>query len=434
MTRVIKYFKGIDPIELGIPALLFLLTLNLFLWRIELPATTYFDEARYVSAARQFLMNGINENWSHPGFGKYLIATGIALFGDRALGWRIMGVFFGGVSILSVYWLGLALFKNRFDALLGALIVVVNQLVFVQARIATLDILAVGLFMPAIALFAQLWMDSAALNRPIPRKDLILPSLLFGLAVAAKWIAIIPLFMTAILYVLERPERRWTRLRDCLLILFATACLVYLVTLIPFLGMKTPAHSIDALGLDSSHYYGWRDILKMQLQMFVTQFKYDNPQPYVSPWYSWPLTLRPIWYLFSRDESPINPTFSGIVLLGNPFIFWTSIPAVGYCVWHACRRYEAAAQFLMMFYFPLFMFWILVPRHTTFLYYYLPASILLGPMLIYAARGLGLAPWKKILYVGVAAGFFIYFFPLLSGIPLSRPSFMARIWFARWWF
>ena len=72
-----------------LPALLIgTLAQGLFSWRLTTPRTLMFDEIHYVPAARTLLALSHPVNVEHPLLGKALIATGIALFSDTALGWR----------------------------------------------------------------------------------------------------------------------------------------------------------------------------------------------------------------------------------------------------------------------------------------------------------------------------------------------------------
>ena len=68
-------------------------TLGFFLLclvRLTVPAKPFFDEIHYLPAARAILDLSHPANPEHPPLGKEILALGIALFGDRPLGWRIM--------------------------------------------------------------------------------------------------------------------------------------------------------------------------------------------------------------------------------------------------------------------------------------------------------------------------------------------------------
>src|ERR1700738_2332890 len=78
----------------------------------------------------------------HPPLAKELMAVSIRTFGDVPLGWRYPSVLFGSLAIVAMYFCGLALFAAQGPALATALLTFFNQMVFVQSRIAMLDIYA----------------------------------------------------------------------------------------------------------------------------------------------------------------------------------------------------------------------------------------------------------------------------------------------------
>lgn len=108
------------------------------------PEKFVFDEVHYVPAARQMLAPAVSQsmlNPMHPPLAKELIALSIAAFGDSALGWRYPATLFGALAIVAIYLCGLALFAAQGPAIAAALIAACNQMLYVQARVAMLDIL-----------------------------------------------------------------------------------------------------------------------------------------------------------------------------------------------------------------------------------------------------------------------------------------------------
>ncbi|MDQ3466701.1 MAG: glycosyltransferase family 39 protein, partial [Chloroflexota bacterium] len=78
--------------------------------------------------------------WTHPPLGKEVIAAGIALLGDNPIGRRTPSVLFGAAGVGLLYLLGRAISQRRAIALLAALLLLLDGLYFVQARLATVDI------------------------------------------------------------------------------------------------------------------------------------------------------------------------------------------------------------------------------------------------------------------------------------------------------
>ncbi|HEX8387416.1 MAG TPA: dolichyl-phosphate-mannose--protein mannosyltransferase, partial [Sphingomonas sp.] len=71
----------------------------LFAFRLGVPTKLMFDEVHYVPAARALLALSHPVNTEHPLLGKELIALGIALFGDGAIGWRFLSTLAGTTTV-----------------------------------------------------------------------------------------------------------------------------------------------------------------------------------------------------------------------------------------------------------------------------------------------------------------------------------------------
>ena len=56
-----------------------------------------------------------------------------------------------------------------------------------------------------------------------------------------------------------------------------------------------------------------------------------------SPWYQWPLILKPIWYFLAEFE-PAG-TVSSIASLGNPALWWPGLLAILWLCVRAIRGY-----------------------------------------------------------------------------------------------
>jgi hypothetical protein len=111
-------------------------------------------------AARAILALSHPLNPEHPPLGKEILALGIALFGDRPLGWRIMPALFGTLGLFAAMramWFASA---SRFATIACGVLLVTAFPLFVQSRIAMLDI-----FMASFALVA-LWMCAGAVREP----------------------------------------------------------------------------------------------------------------------------------------------------------------------------------------------------------------------------------------------------------------------------
>ena len=99
-------------------ALILLVSAALRLWQLSTPAEMMFDEIYYAKDAKAIVDGrvgtdgqyrwaaGDEVSWPHPEMGKFAIAAGILLFGDRSFGWRLPAVIAGIGLLACVYPLG----------------------------------------------------------------------------------------------------------------------------------------------------------------------------------------------------------------------------------------------------------------------------------------------------------------------------------------
>jgi predicted membrane-bound dolichyl-phosphate-mannose-protein mannosyltransferase len=130
-----------------------------------------FDEAYYVNAARRLLdltvpsdapyadaPAGLDPNSEHPPLGKVVIAASMRLFGDNPVGWRSPSILAGLVVILAVYLLVRATGHSAWLAVYAAGVAMLDNLLLVHSRIATLDVLFLApLLVAALLTLRRQW-------------------------------------------------------------------------------------------------------------------------------------------------------------------------------------------------------------------------------------------------------------------------------------
>ncbi|MFT4115777.1 phospholipid carrier-dependent glycosyltransferase [Bradyrhizobium sp.] len=389
-----------------------------------------FDEVHYVPAARQMLAPAMSQpmlNPMHPPLAKELIATSIAVFGDSALGWRYPSALFGALAIVAIYLCGLALFSTQAPAIAAAFVAAFNQMLYVQARIAMLDIFALGFGLLAIAAFMH------GFRRERPHALFALAGSLFGLAAACKWSGLFPAGVCIVVIAAIRllqgwrtlfadarpgdwyrpdlwPDFRWYHFALCFV---ALPVVTYLATFIPLHGLSLP------------------DLIEAQRRIFA-----DNTttaiagHTYMSSWPSWPLLARPVWFLFDKTD---DDHIAAIVFLGNPLVLWPALPALALVLrdFIVGRRWDAFL--IAAFYFGSWLAWALLPRTLGFIYYYLPAATIASLAPVYVLRRDGLPRWLLWAYVGVAAIGFVTMLPISAAfVGTSMQTFNRLMLFQSW--
>jgi dolichyl-phosphate-mannose--protein O-mannosyl transferase len=417
-------------------ALLFCFCQIFFLINIQFPKTPNFDEFHYVPSAKQFLAMTTNQNWEHPPLAKMLMAVGIGLWGDRPIGWRFMSTVFGSLTLVGMYLLAFVLFESEALALWVALLTLVNQLLYVQSRIGMLDTFMFAFLVWAMTAYCATWMLKITPKQT--RYLLAFSGSMFGLSIACKWFAIVPwiacLGLMLVIRLLQKwetffnhpNERDWYRSQLWKEVtwpyeVFALGILplfFYFITFLPFFFIPGAASS------------PW-DLIAMQTRMFDGQLRVVTSHPYMSHWVDWPLIRRPIWYAFDR-EGPAQAWVRGVILLGNPWIMWSGLLALIYCLWGWIKKRDRAAFLIVFFYVTFLACWIVIPRKVEFYYYYYPAGMVLSLALAYVFFDTKKSELPRWIFLGVAAGFFVYFFPILAAFRIPAEAFRNWMWFSSW--
>jgi len=401
---------------------------------VTTPDKFYFDEVHYVPAARQMLEPVLPSpmlNPMHPPLAKQMIAQSIRIFGDNPLGWRYPGVLFGALAVVAIYLCGLALFAAQGPAqgpaIAAALLAFFNQMLFVQSRIAMLDIfeLAFGLF--GVAAFM------VGYRQQRPHLWFGLAGLAFGLSIACKWSGLFTLAVCIVIVGVIRLLQSWrTQFADgnaddwyrlklwpdfrgihfalCFVLIPAV---VYLATFLPLYGLSLT------------------DLVEAQRRIFS-----DNTttaiagHTYMSAWPSWPFLVRPVWYLFDKIG---DDTIAAVVFLGNPLVLRPALLALAVCLYDWIVKRRADAFLILAFYAGPYLAWALLPRTLAFLYYYLPSATSASLALVYALRRGNSPGWLLWAFVGLAFAGFAAMFPISAAfVGTSMETFNRLMIFQSW--
>ncbi len=400
--------------------------------RLHTPSKMFFDEIYYAKAAQQYLAGKeITEERTHPPLSKLIIAAAIAVAGDDAFGWRIAPAIAGTLLVFVIYILAEALFRDRFIAAISALLVAVDGLVFVESRISKPDIFLTLFLFGAFAAFwkylrerldapdAEAPADAAApASLGFGVRWLYLAGLAAGCAVATKWTTIVPLSTIPVMLLLLRG---WGRialprsdLRHVVTAFTAVPAAVYLLTYIPYFLL---GHSVG-------------EFVKHQISMYEFHASLTAPHPYQSHWWSWPLLLRPIWYEYHEVGPQV---YRGILAIGNPLIWWASLPAFALVAARAIRLRSMPETFLAAGFAISYVQYAFITR-ALFLYHFLPALLFLIMALaaalarIRARVGGGVV----LVFLVLAVGWLVVFYPVLSALPIHGPRYWRLMWFGTW--
>ena len=148
------------------------------LYHLGFPPSVLWDERYFPVMANKYL-HGVYQFDLHPPLGKFIIAVGVSILGNQFLGWRIMPALFGLALLPLVAVLGWYCLKERVGAMLLATFFAVETIFIVYSRTGVMDIFLV--FFVLATFLAALGAESS--------RQVILCSVLLGLAIAVKWAA-----------------------------------------------------------------------------------------------------------------------------------------------------------------------------------------------------------------------------------------------------
>ena len=495
-----------------VPALMVVLAGILRFVYLAHPNAIVFDETYYAKDAYSYLHYGYELNWMkeangtfvagspsglltdspeyvvHPPLGKWMIAAGMAIFGDNnPFGWRFSAALIGTLSVALVAYAAWLLFRSMTVATIAAILASVDGLMFVESRLALLDIFQMFWI---LATFVCLLLDRQQSRRVLARKVAALaqqnggtlPQLVVGpgsgwhlwrlaagvcagAAVGVKWNSLFFIAAFGLLTVFwDVNARRILGLKNWAVVgvlreglpafvqMIGVGLIVYLSTWAGWFkssnafyrhwAQDNPGQGVQWLPTDL------RSLWEYHVSAFNFHSKLDSPHSYASPAWKWLLLGRPTSYYY---ESPkmgskgctASSCSEAILNIGNPLIWWAFIAAILVAlIVTIVRRDWRFTSLLFVFavgYFP----WFLYPNRTMFYFY----ALSFEPFLILILAGvLGLVLGhsgssvrrKRVglyftgVYLVAVLLMSAYFWPLWTGQTIPYNEWLHHMWFSFW--
>ena len=350
--------------------------------------------------------------------GSVLIETG-----RHALAWRLPGVLFAALLAFVLVLLARRLFASTVLPAIVGLAVLLDGSMFAQARIGMNDVYVATLIVAG-------WYFVVAAYRPRRSAivDILIAGVLFGLALASKWagaytlagLLVASIAVTARAYERGRPgtggpldllARRGLN-AGVLFVAFALIPIaIYLASYLPWFGGPTIP-------------YRWT-LVELTQQMYWYHSSLTAPHPAGSPWWSWPLVLKPVYWYFGASGGGDN---SYIYDAGNVVLFWAGLVAFCWCAVAAIRARSLPLAFVVFAGLVQYVAWIPIGRVLFFYHFF---TVLPFYLLALAAALAFL--WESgrarlvIGYLAAAAAAFAYFYPFISAQPF--PGAQAGMFF-----
>jgi dolichyl-phosphate-mannose--protein O-mannosyl transferase len=441
------------------------------------PEGEVFDEIYFGDFAHDDL-EGVSYFDPEPPVAKYIIAAGEWLYGDwrkvadgahgnpadlgfNTFGWRIMACIFGSLCVPLMYLLALKLWSNRWFASAASVLCCFDGMFFIQSRIGMIDVFPVFFVMLAYTVFL---FHLQCRRRSTALITLLLTGVVLGVAVASKWIALAALASIGFFLVVRPLVRlvdwralRWrpnARLRlpggagagvyipTLLVALIAVPAAIYIASWIPF--------------FVRGQFHTFSDLIAYQYQTYEYHATLTATHPYGSKWYTWPFLIRPVAYYFQgdglgTDPSSGQPLVAGMVNLGNPLIWWASLPAIVSLPYFLIRYRSWPAAIILVGFISQWLPFAKITR-VLFLYHMFGGLIFMVLALAFVLARMQIAlvaapdgrapsrrplPWAMIAFLALVVITFLYFYPVWTALPIGYPSYIqgfpqGKMWLPSW--
>lgn len=421
--------------------------------------------------------------WVHPPLGKWMIALGELGFGTESFGWRVSSAVTGTATVMLLALIVHLLFASAIWTFVGGLLLAVENLNFVQSRTAMLDIFVTFWIVLGFAflLMDRRWIErrtpepsdsagdpaagssgdpaAAPPDRPLRRRvpaPLWRPwrfaaGLALGAGLATKWSAFTAVAVAIALSILwEISRRRRAGVRHpvgdaipaegfgLVLAFLIVPSVVYVASYAGWFA-RFGFDLGEWMALQGSIYDWHRNLSSIDLATG------EPIHPYLAQAWKWILLWRPVVYYADFGDGVRQVIYAN----GNPAIFWGSILAIPYAAFSWWSKRDWRAGFVVLTVAGLYLPWFLVQR-PQFIFYATPITPFFVLACVYALKQLAEVRFEAlhaagnrartvrpylplaVAFVVAAVGLFVWFWPTLTGGPLSDEGWLVRAWFPTW--
>jgi dolichyl-phosphate-mannose-protein mannosyltransferase len=380
--------------------------------------------------------------------------------GFNTFGWRIAACLFGTLCIPMMYLVSRRLWPNRLFAIAAATLVCFDGMFFIQSRIGMIDIFPIFFILLSYFLYLVHIQSRTSASSIV---SLVGLGIVLGVGIASKWIVLAAMASIVFLLVVRAIRRHvdihvgppgapiwsWGRGEGSAVaggVYWPTYLVIAIVALvaIPLAIYVESWYPFFARG----QFHNLADLIDYQRQSYAYHANLTATHPYGSPWWSWPLLARPVLYYaeysnLGLDHWTGQQLVSRMEDLGNPWIWWTSLPAVASLPYFIIRHRSFPATVILLGFITQYLPWSPISR-VLFMYHMFGGLIFMVLALAFVLAHVAqrLEPFGRQLLVAnhlaVAVLFFFYFYPVWTGLPISGPAYFhgpdTPLWGPKTWF
>ena len=417
------------------PILIAIASFVLRIFNLGLPKGFIFDEVYYVDGARDLMKYGVEVSGSNPEFivhppvGKWLIASGITIFGDNEFGWRFASAVFGTLLILLFARLIHVLFYSPLLTALGAALMAVDGLLLVHSRTALLDLFLT--FFTLLGVF--LW----------HRNRHIWAGIAFGFAIGCKWsaiyfVAVIGLLAVYRILIAHDIRKAIKPIAAKFAQYGLLPVFVYMLTWTGwFISDRGWSRQWSNNPLVSWFHY------HSEMLNFHTGLTEEHPYQ-ANPW-SWLIMGRPTSFFYASPQGcEAKDCAQEVLALGTPILWWVGTIAIAVVIGYwikslILRRSDSALNIVVLGIAAGYLPWFAMQQRTAFSFYAIIFEPFMILAIVYCAKLLLDSGLKPVVSQSIVGGTFalilvcfLFFIPLFTGQIITYEDWRLRMWFDSW--
>lgn len=390
-------------------------------YRLGQPAEPVFDEVYFPVFAQDYL-GKVDFFDAHPPLGKLIIAGGIRVAGNTPIGWRFLNAVAGVGLIASMAGFMFDATKRWLPATLAVWLMAIDPIALVESRVGLINIYLALFSVLGLWFFWRWWQNPRRLG------SFAAALVFFAAAGSVKWIgfgALLAAILFAAVTYFSRRHRPSVQWRPIILAV-SILPIVYFGSFLPDLLIRY--HGLNKAGFD---YLVW-----WHQNAFSYHAHLTATHPYGSAWWSWPLSLRPLWLYYKSIDYKIV----GIFEPGNVVTWVGGLVALAVATTFIVKKSGRSWQplplvlYLIITYTTLYLPWAFIGR-VKFIYHYFGPVILLHCLTALVLTEICRTKNGRLvtgLFLTLGTTFFIFFLPLLIGYPVSESFYRTHIWFRSW--
>ncbi|MCF8546653.1 MAG: phospholipid carrier-dependent glycosyltransferase [Microbacteriaceae bacterium] len=430
---------------------------------LQSPRALVFDEVYYVRDAWTMWNLGYEAEWvaagdfaggdvnsftrigdfiAHPPLGKWIIGSGMALFGpENPFGWRIATALAGIIVVLLVMLIARRLFHSIATAAVAGFLVAIDGIAITMSRTALLDgFLAMFILAAFLAIIRHL-------DTPGWGGWLLMAGVLIGAATAVKWsglyaMAAFGLWVVAVETLRIVKARRGKRfvVRSALsalrsFALFIPVALVVYVSSWAGWVLSSGGYSRSwaaDVGYGDGPYGIARGLWKYHRDIYDYNIGLTDPHNYQANPFGWLAMIRPTAFYYAPTQT--DGVVQYVTSVANPVIWWAGALSIVALIVMVIRKATWQNVAILVGVAATYVPWLFFSQRTVFQFY----TVTLEPFLVLALVAVLVWLWKHRLrlfvvnYLIIAVAVSVFFLPVWMGLPIPEWFAVIHYWFPSW--